>query len=67
MDISSTAGIANLATTLSRTKLEGAVDVAVLKKALDIQEQSAAQLIQGIPSPSQVSPANTGTQINVTA
>ncbi|WP_295409095.1 YjfB family protein [uncultured Thiocystis sp.] len=64
---SSTAGLAQLATSLSQNKLEGAVDVAVLKKAIDIQEQSATQLIQSIPSPTQGLSANIGTQLNVTA
>ena len=64
---SSTAGLAQLATSLSQNKLEGAVDVAVLKKAIDIQEQSATQLIQSIPSPTQGLSANLGTQLNVTA
>ncbi|AFL75575.1 YjfB family protein [Thiocystis violascens] len=64
---SSTTGLATLATSLSQSKLEGAVNVAVLKKAIDIQEQSATQLIQSIPSPTQGLPANVGTQLNVTA
>ena len=38
-----------------------AVGVAVLKKAMDIQEQSAAQLIQSIPE----LPDNLGQNINV--
>ena len=64
---SSTAGLAQLATNLSQNKLEGAVGVAVLKKAIDIQEQSAAQLLDSLPSSTQGLPANVGTQLNVTA
>lgn len=56
----STVGLAQLATTMSQTKLEDAVGVAVLKQALDIQEQSATQLIQSLPD-------GTGTRIDVTA
>jgi hypothetical protein len=67
MDISSTPGITSLATMLSSSKLEGAAGVAVLKKAMDIQEQSASQLIQSIPDLRQGLPENVGTQINVTA
>ena len=63
----STTGLAMLATSLSQSKLEGAADVAVLKKAIDIQEQSATQLIESLPSPTQGLPANVGTQLNVTA
>ena len=38
-----------------------AAGIAVLKKAMDIQEQSALQLIESIPTPS----ANVGQNINV--
>ncbi len=64
---SSTAGLTQLATSLSQNKLEGAVGVAVLKKAIDIQEQSAMQLIQSLPGSTQGLPANVGTKLNVTA
>ncbi|TCT22143.1 YjfB family protein [Thiobaca trueperi] len=64
---SSTAGLTQLATSLSQNKLEGAVGVAVLKKAIDIQEQSAMQLIQSLPSATQGLPAHVGTKLNVTA
>ena len=64
---SSTAGLAQLATSLSQNKLEGAVDVAVLKKAIDIQEQSALHLLDSLPNSTQGLPANVGTQLNVTA
>jgi len=37
------------------------VGISVLKKAMDIQEQSAMQLIASIPEP----PGNTGQNINV--
>ena len=67
MDISSSMGIAHLATAMSSSKLDAAVDVAMLKKAIDLQEQSASQLIQGISSSTQGLPENVGTQINVTA
>ncbi|AFL75282.1 YjfB family protein [Thiocystis violascens] len=64
---SSTVGLAQLATSLSQNKLEGAVDVAVLKKAIDIQEQSALQLLENLPSSTQGGSAHVGTQLNVTA
>lgn len=37
------------------------VAISVLKKALDIQEQSALQLIESIPQPT----ANSGNNVNV--
>ncbi|TQV64470.1 MAG: putative motility protein [Halothiobacillaceae bacterium] len=43
--------IASLATDMKAAQTAQAVDVAVLKKALDIQQQTAAQLIQTIPQP----------------
>lgn len=64
---SSTVGLTQLATSLSQNKLEGAVGVAVLKKAIDIQEQSSAQLLQSLPTPSQSLPDGVGTRINTTA
>lgn len=63
----STTGLATLATAMSQTKLEGAVDVAVLKKAIDIQKESAAQLIQSLPTPTAALPDGVGGQINTTA
>ncbi len=57
MDISGvqTASIA------SNTGQNDAVGIAVLKKAMDIQEQAAVQLIQSIPE----LPDNLGQNINV--
>lgn len=42
--------IASVATEQSQSQTAQAIQVAVLKKALTIQEQSAAQLLQTIPS-----------------
>ena len=63
----STTGLATLATAMSQTKLEGAVDVAVLKKAIDIQKESVAQLLQNLPTPTAALPDGVGGQINTTA
>jgi hypothetical protein len=63
----STTGLATLATAMSQTKLEGAVDVAVLKKAIDIQKESAVQLIQSLPTPTAALPDGVGGQVNTTA
>lgn len=60
MDISS---IANLATAMSQQSLSQAVSIAVLKKALDIQASSAAQLIASIPAAPNL-PSNLGQNIN---
>lgn len=70
MDISSMSlsptNIAQLATSMSQEKANDAVGVAVLKKAMDVQEQSAMQLVQSIPDASAL-PEGVGTRINVTA
>lgn len=70
MDISSMSlsptNIAQLATNMSQEKTNDAVGVAVLKKAMDVQEQSAMQLVQAIPDASAL-PEGVGTRINVTA
>jgi hypothetical protein len=60
MDISS---IANLATNMSEQATAQAVSIAVLKKALDVQANSAMQLIEAIPTASNL-PSNLGQNIN---
>lgn len=63
----STTGLATLATAMSQTKLASAVDVAVLKKAIDIQQESAAQLLQSLPTPASALPEGGGGRIDTTA
>jgi len=62
MDI---ANVASLSTALSQAKTGDAVGTLVLKKAIDMQAQSAAQLIQALPQPS--NPPNLGNSIDVRA
>lgn len=65
MDVS---GIANLATSFSETQTSNAVQVAVLKKALDAQASSAQQLIETLPQSSGVNlPDHLGKNVNTTA
>jgi len=60
--------IARLATTMASTSTAQAVNVAVMKKAMDMQASSAAALLQALPP---VTPANLpphlGQNINTTA
>ena len=63
----STSGLATLATAMSQARTEDAVGVAVLKKALDIQKESAAQLLQSLPTPTAALPAGVGGRIDTTA
>lgn len=62
MDI---ANISSLSTALTQTKAGDDVGTLVLKKALDLQAQSVAQLIQTLPQPS--NPPNLGNSIDVKA
>lgn len=64
MDVSS---IASASTAISQAKTGDAVAIAVLRKALDIQEQSALQLIQALPQPATNSPPNLGASVNTFA
>jgi len=47
MDVST---IASLATEMSQNQTAQAVQIAVLKKAMDIEAQSAMQLLEAVPS-----------------
>lgn len=58
-------GIADLATALATQKNSDAVNIAVLKKALDSQANAAVGLIQALP-PVPSNP-NIGRNINTTA
>jgi hypothetical protein len=57
MDVSA---IASIATQMSQVQTADAVHVAVLKKAMDIQEQSALQLLQAVPN----NPAHLGNNVD---
>ena len=63
MDISS---IASLSTALSQTNAGDQVATAVLRKAMDIQAESAAQLLQSVP-PMPGNPPNLGNTVDVKA
>ncbi len=60
MDI---ANVSSLSTALTQQKTGDAVGTLVLKKALDLQAQSAAQLIQALPQVS--NPPNLGNSVDV--
>jgi hypothetical protein len=64
MDIS--AGISTSAIAMTAQRTGDAVTVSVMKKAMDIQAASAAQLIAALP-PIAALPDNLGQNINVTA
>ena len=61
MDVSS---IGSLSTALSQSQTGDAVSTLVLKKAMEIQEQSALQLLQGLP-PVASNPPNLGNSVDI--
>jgi hypothetical protein len=63
MDIS---GIANMATAMSQQRTATAVNVAVLKKAMEMQQQSAMTLISAV-TPAASLPSHIGQNVNVVA
>jgi hypothetical protein len=62
-----TASIAAVATEMSQARTEGAVQLAVLKKAMDIQAQGAMQLIQAAAQVIPTNPPHLGNQVDVFA
>ena len=63
MDVS---GIARLATSMAETGTSQEVDIAMLKKAQEIQLSTATQLLDALP-PVQNLPAHLGNTINTKA
>jgi hypothetical protein len=59
--------IASLATDMSQARTAEAVQITVLKKALDIQAQGALQLIQAASQVISTNPPNLGNQIDTMA
>ena len=66
MDVS---GIARLATSMAETGTSQEIDIAMLKKAQEIQLSTASQMIDAIPPMpgAQNLPAHLGNKINTTA
>lgn len=63
-----TSSIASLSSGLASAQNNTAVGIAVLKKMLDIQEQSAMQLIAALPQPQSASnPPNLGNGVDTFA
>ena len=63
MDIAS---VGSVSTALSMAKTGDAVGTLVLKKAMDLQEQAAQQLIQALPQVASNNPPNLGNNVDVT-
>ncbi len=71
MDVALSNSIVNTATALASAKTSDALNVLVLKKALDIQASSASTLIeamqQSMPQPALATSGTLGTQVNTFA
>lgn len=63
MDVS---GLTGLSATASQAQLGNAISVAVLKKAMEAQEQGALQLLQALPQPAN-NPDHLGQNVDVKA
>jgi len=64
MDIS---GIVNAASNAASGDTAAAAGVYTLRKALDLQQQSAISLLQAIPQPAYSNPPNLGNAVDVRA
>lgn len=64
MDVAS---IAAVATNMSQANTQNAVQLAVLKKAIDIQAQGALQLIEAVAQAIPSNPPNLGNHVDVSA
>ncbi|MCO4093363.1 MAG: putative motility protein [Acidovorax sp.] len=71
MDVALTNSIVNTATAMASAQSADAVNIAVLKKALDIQASSAATMLdavaQTMPQPALATSGTLGTNVNTFA
>jgi hypothetical protein len=71
MDVALTQSIVNTATALASAKASDAVNITVLKKAMDMQETSATILLEGLqqsmPQPQLATSGTLGTLVNAFA
>lgn len=67
MDVALSNSIVATATALASRETSDALNVRVLKKALDIQASSAATLLQALPQPPLAPSGTLGTQVNTFA
>lgn len=67
MDVALSNSIVSTATALASRETSDALNVRVLKKALDIQASSAATLLQALPQPPLATSGTLGTQVNTFA
>ena len=59
--------IASMSSALSQARNSDAVGLSVLKKAMDIEAQTAAQLLQALPQPVASNPPSLGSRVDIFA
>lgn len=67
MNLGSVSSVASAASAASQAQVGDAVNILVLKKTMDIQAQSALQLLDALPAVAASNPAHLGQSIDVTA
>ena len=60
-------GLSKLSTTIADTGTKQEVDLAILKRAQQVETSTADALVQGLPQPNQNLPAHLGSKVNTTA
>ena len=67
MDVALTSAILQTATAAAQRETADAVQVTVLRKAMDINAAAAVQLIEALPAPQLAASGTLGTQVNTYA
>ena len=67
MDVGLTNSIVSTSTALASRQTSDAINITVLKKALDVQASAAATLLQALPQPALATSGTPGTQVNTFA
>lgn len=62
-----TNAIGSLSTALAQSNVSDAISVRVLKKAMEVEAQSALQLLQALPQSNTVNPSHLGQNVDVKA
>lgn len=60
-------GIGSLSTALTQSKVNDEISVRLLKKSMEIEAQSALQLVQALPRTSSGNPPHLGQNVDVKA
>lgn len=67
MDVGLTNSIVSTSTALASRQTSDAINITVLKRALDVQASAAATLLQALPQPALATSGTLGTQVNTFA